>query len=110
MTVYVDDARIPARVGRISGRWSHLFTDSTDLAELHAFAGRIGLRRAWFQHKPGPGYDFSHYDVTDGKRRQAIAAGAVQVPWLQTPDILHRAHTARQATQQTDLEGGGGCG
>ena len=47
MAVYVDDARIPARVGRIRARWSHLFADSQD--ELHAFAQTIGLKRAWFQ-------------------------------------------------------------
>lgn len=99
MTVYVDDMQMPAAVGRYRATWSHLFTDSADLGELHAFADRIGLRRAWFQHKPGRRYDFSHYDVTEAKRQQAIAAGAVQVSWLQTPEILQRAHAARQASQ-----------
>jgi Protein of unknown function (DUF4031) len=47
MAVYVDDARIPARVGRIRARWSHLFADSQD--ELHALAQSIGLKCAWFQ-------------------------------------------------------------
>ena len=47
MTVYVDDARIPARVGRWDSSWSHLFADTQD--ELHAFAARLGLRRSWFQ-------------------------------------------------------------
>ncbi|WP_375539284.1 DUF4031 domain-containing protein [Mycolicibacterium sp. CBMA 335] len=40
MTVYVDDMRMPARVGRIEARWSHLIAD-TDV-ELHAFAASIG--------------------------------------------------------------------
>ena len=47
MTVYVDDAAIAATVGRITSRWSHLIAD--DQAELHSFAARLGLRRAWFQ-------------------------------------------------------------
>jgi hypothetical protein len=78
MTVYVDDARIPAQVGSLRGRWSHLSADTKE--ELHAFAARIGLRRAWFQDKPnpftgGPGVHW-HYDITDSKRRAALAAGA----------------------------------
>jgi hypothetical protein len=47
MTVYVDDARIPARRGRLSSTWSHLFADTED--ELHEFEARLGLRRSWFQ-------------------------------------------------------------
>jgi hypothetical protein len=79
MTVYVDDWRQPARVGRITARWSHLTVGPDDhLAELHTFAASIGLRRAWFQDKPWPR---AHYDVTDSKRRHAIAAGAVPITW-----------------------------
>lgn len=77
MTVYVDNARIPARVGRFNARWSHMFADTQE--ELHAFAESIGLKRAWFQ--PGKQYGDKpprhwHYDVTDSKRTAAIAAGA----------------------------------
>jgi hypothetical protein len=80
MTVYVDNARIPARVGRINARWSHLFADTQD--ELHAFAASIGLKRTWFQ--PGTPIDGKpsrhwHYDVTDAKRAAAINAGAQPV-------------------------------
>ena len=54
MTVYVDDAYIPAKVknrGRsVSARWCHMTADSTE--ELHAMADRIGLRRSWVQN-PG---------------------------------------------------------
>ena len=54
MTVYVDDYRVPATVGRIRARWSHLFVPAgTDLEELHQFAESIGLRRSWFQGPPG---------------------------------------------------------
>lgn len=74
MAVYVDDARIEWR-GR---RWSHLQADTP--AELHAFAARLGLRRAWFQAKPGkPEHD--HYDVPEEVRERAIALGAVAETW-----------------------------
>jgi hypothetical protein len=81
MTVYVDSARIPARVGRTSGRWSHLTADSKE--ELVAFAQSIGLRRAWFQTckysrscRPAERCDHWHFDVIDSKRGEALAAGA----------------------------------
>lgn len=76
--MYVDDIRLPARVGRISARWSHLSADT--IGELHSFADRIGLRRSWFQARRSlcrGGCPHWHYDVTDTKRRAAIAAGAV---------------------------------
>lgn len=48
MTVYVDDWRQQAAVGRDSVRWSHmLVAPDGDLAELHARPTRIGLRRSW---------------------------------------------------------------
>jgi hypothetical protein len=52
---------------------AHLTTDGP-LAELHAFAARIGLRRAWFQDRSTP-----HYDLSPGKRELALDAGAVFV-------------------------------
>jgi len=90
MTVYVDNFRVPARVGKITGRWSHLFVaPGDDLGELHAFATAIGLRRAWFQDKrPLP-----HYDVTDSKRHQAIAAGAVAISWKETGRFASQARS-----------------
>jgi hypothetical protein len=83
MTVYVDDARIPARVGRISGRWSHLTATTQD--ELHAFAAQLGLQRRWFQTCrntrlcPPAQCPHWHYDVTEGRRAAAIQAGAVPI-------------------------------
>jgi Protein of unknown function (DUF4031) len=77
MTIYVDDIRITATVGRYSARWSHLFSDVNDLGELHQFAQSIGLRRCWFQDKKsGP-----HYDVTERMRHRAIQAGACPISW-----------------------------
>lgn len=43
---------------------------------LHAMAAKLGLRRAWFQTKPGrPERD--HYDLFRSKRELAIQLGAI---------------------------------
>ena len=59
------------------GRWTgggHLQADS--LEELHAFAERLGLRREWFQSKPGrPEND--HYDLGRRGRELALELGAI---------------------------------
>lgn len=84
MTVYVDNFRVPARVGRVNGRWSHLSADTVD--ELHTFADRLGLQRSWFQERcktrctregvPCPHW---HYDVVEWRRQRAIQLGAVPI-------------------------------
>jgi hypothetical protein len=58
------------------------------------FAARIGLRRSWLRDKPRPR---AHYDVTDSKRQQAIAAGAVPVTW---PDAARQRSRAAGAARQ----------
>lgn len=77
MTVYVDDAYIPAAVsnhGRLHrSRWCHLMADDVD--ELLAFGKTIGLQPAWLQRSRSG----VHFDVTEAKRRQAVAAGAVEI-------------------------------
>lgn len=89
MTVYVDDARIPARAGRTADNWSHLYAGPwDDPAELHALAAAIGLRRSWYQDKPWPR---GHYDVTEPRRENAIAAGAVPVTWRETGRMMAEA-------------------
>jgi hypothetical protein len=102
VTVYVDNARIPARVGAITGRWSHLTADTKD--ELNTFADRIGLRRAWFQTckrstacKPADRCVHWHYDVTDAKRTEALAAGAVEMDIRQWSDITRARREAAKA-------------
>jgi hypothetical protein len=72
MTVYVDELqRFPTRIRCFMNGSCHLTADTLD--ELHAFASRLGLRRAWFQeHSSAP-----HYDLTPSKREQALALGAV---------------------------------
>ena len=86
MSVYVDNMRRRATVGRITGNWSHLFADTSD--ELHAMAVTLGLRREWVQHE---GTHREHYDVTDVKRREAIYYGAQQISYPRgTADLLKR--------------------
>jgi hypothetical protein len=76
VTVYVDP--LVNNGWRMYGRTvanCHMFTSSIDVAELHALAERIGLKRAWFQAKAST----PHYDLTASRRELAIAAGAVPV-------------------------------
>ena len=83
MTVYVDairewideetrkKRRLPTRF------WCHL--SCPDLEELHQFARTIGLKRQWFQDKPG----HPHYDLTPGMRVMAVKRGAVEVDMVE---------------------------
>lgn len=97
--MYVDDWRQQARVGRLSARWSHLTAGpDDDIAELHAFAARIGLKRSWFQDRPWPR---QHYDVTESKRRQAIIAGAVPITWREAGRQRSEATGRRTAGDQS---------
>ena len=70
MTVFVDCARIPYR-GMLM---SHMWAD--ELPELLAMADRIGVQRKWLQ-KP-PKASWTHFDISEGKRRLAIVYGAVE--------------------------------
>lgn len=98
MTVYVDDMRLQARVGSLNARWSHLTVGpGDDLAELHAFAASIGLRRSWFQGPPE--HRHPHYDVTDTKRQQAIKAGAKPITWREAGMMLAEAGERRRAQE-----------
>ena len=73
MSVYVDHAFAYGEWGRWSGG-GHLQADTID--ELHDFAARLGMRRAWFQSKPGrPEND--HYDLTHAGRVLALQIGAI---------------------------------
>lgn len=100
MTIFVDNMRMRARVGRLDARWSHLFTDQVDKTELHEFAARIGLRRAWFQHKDrAPWQD--HYDVTDSVRAKAVAAGATEIEFISgTGPIMRELRAAHIAHEE----------
>lgn len=71
MTIYVDNLKF-RRYG--NNLWCHMMVDG-DINELHEMASIIGLKRSWFQdHATHP-----HYDLTYGKRWQAIKHGAIAV-------------------------------
>lgn len=90
--VWVDDGFVSGDWGRWSGG-GHL--QAADVEELHAFAARLGLRRAWFQSRPGkPWHD--HYDLTRAKRELAIALGAEAIPWR---EAARRNTAARRAAR-----------
>lgn len=85
VTIYVDDALIPATVPNgsrsVTSKWSHLMCDITGPAgtrELISFAVRLGMRPAWIQYR---GTAKEHFDLTEGKRWQAIRMGAVQISY-----------------------------
>lgn len=95
MTVYVDELRQwPTRIRCFKPGSCHLMADTLD--ELHAFAARLGLKRAWFQdHRLHP-----HYDLTASKRARALELGAVFVPGKeQARARLERALEARRVGQ-----------
>ncbi len=115
MTVYVDDAHIPATVpngrARHTSTWCHLFADTQD--ELHEFAARLGLRRSYFQpgraRGDGSPSPYWHYDVTASKRQQALRLGARAVTWRESLQIIRdreaRAERARVADQASHAAG-----
>lgn len=79
MTVYVDELKLwlPRQPRPFQAGSCHLSADTLD--ELHAFARRIGLKRAWFQGHPV----MPHYDLTASRRARAIELGAAFVPLRQ---------------------------
>ncbi|MBL7259168.1 DUF4031 domain-containing protein [Actinoplanes sp. LDG1-01] len=104
MTVYVDNYRCHATVGRLTGRWSHLTADTSD--ELHTFAARLGLRRAWFQarcrYSTCPAPDgvcvHYHYDVIDSMRTRAIRTGAHPIDIRDLGALITARRTAQRPT------------
>ena len=101
MAVYVDNADIPASVpngNRVhTSHWCHMMADT--LPELLVFASRIGLRRSWLQVKKSG----VHFDLTAGKRRQAVAAGAVEIEVRS--DEWRRVHTCAREQYAEVLQG-----
>ncbi|MFI1580053.1 DUF4031 domain-containing protein [Embleya sp. NPDC020630] len=77
MAVYVDEITHYPNAARIKGlrhtHWSHLTADTQE--ELHEFAARLGLKRAWYQ-----AHEYRwHYDVTPNVRSAALRLGAVEI-------------------------------
>src|SRR5947209_20189104 len=84
--VYVDDAFVAGDWGFWTGG-GHLQADTPEA--LHEFASRLGLKREWFQSRPGRP-DRDHYDLTASKRDEAIAVGAV-------PETVREGNARRRA-------------
>jgi hypothetical protein len=78
MAILVDELREYPGVALPFTVWCHMATDA-DFEELHEFAARLGLRRAWFQR--------DHYDLPAHGRAAAVALGAEQVA---TGELLRR--------------------
>jgi len=95
MAVYVDRAIWPLR-GQL---WCHLTADAPD--ELHAFAAKLGLERSRFQSRPGrPWRD--HYDVTESKRRHAVALGAIELTLQEVAQHLENKRAAAVTSSPAD--------
>ncbi len=88
MTVLVDPAVWPWR-GRL---WSHLVSDLS-YAELHAFAGLLGVPRRAFQG--------DHYDIPAELREPALRLGAQPVAARELLGRLKAAGLRRGRPERT---------
>lgn len=79
--VYVD--KMQASYGRMI--MCHMLGDSVE--ELHTMADKIGIKRKWFQHKPG---GTPHYDICLSKKALAIGFGAVEVDREKVVEIIQK--------------------
>ena len=70
MAVLVDPLREYPDTGLPFRHWCHLVSDAS-FEELHAFAGRLGIPRRFFQG--------DHYDLPDHLRERALELGAEPV-------------------------------
>lgn len=97
MTVFVDNMFMQATVNNgpvtHSSRWCHLVADTT--AELVAFARLIGLQPRYIQDEGSWG---EHFDVTEGKRWQAVRHGATEL----TLDQMGRYFNCRRTGEPFD--------
>ena len=83
MTIFVDRPTWPGH-GRL---WSHLISD-TSYAELHAFAGSLGIPRRAFER--------DHYDVIAERYDSVVAAGATVISSRELVSRLHAAGLRRR--------------
>jgi len=96
MTIYVDHlfSTCPTK------RWPynaacHLFTDYGNEEELHRFASKLGLKRIWFQRN----VSLDHYDLTAGKRAEAIRLGAIEASREKVVEVIKVKRNARKKNQ-----------
>ncbi|MCX4605440.1 DUF4031 domain-containing protein [Streptomyces anulatus] len=101
MTVYVDEVRDWTLIARARGlrhtHWCHLTADTE--TELHAFAARLGLKRAWYQRKGPTDYRW-HYDVTPNKRALAVRYGAQEVDRRFVGQLMIRRQEERDGIEE----------
>ena len=83
MTVYVDNLREYPQKIKGSNKWCHLIADS--LSELESFARKLNLSSNWFQADSYP-----HYDLTEGKRFQAVKLGAKEITDRELVDLIRK--------------------
>ncbi|MPZ96226.1 MAG: DUF4031 domain-containing protein [Propionibacteriales bacterium] len=87
MTVYVDDAAIPAGVGAGRHCWSRLFADSP--AELEDFRVRLGAAHdCGFRHEVFVECRQPWRYVTEAERTRAILMGAIPVRFRDTARLV----------------------
>ncbi len=90
VTVYVDELRVTARTPKWPFTMSaHLLAD--DVADLHEFALRLGLKRAWFQSGSTP-----HYDLTASRHKLALELGATRLDKYELVALIRRLRDAQQ--------------
>ena len=87
MPIYVDNVATKWR----KRSWFHLMAVPANDNELHAFAKKIGLKRAWFQEKSR-----SHYDVTAGYRQKAINYGAIPVSGMKLMELIKESEREKK--------------
>jgi hypothetical protein len=103
VTVYVDQLFVMEareghahRVGARHGhRWCHLLAD--DLAELLAFAARLGMRAAWLQRDARGG---AHFDLVPPRRARALELGAKEITARDAVQVLRRMRAAAKETSR----------
>ena len=94
MAVYVDSMRVC--VPNKNWKWKqccHLFANTKK--ELHQFAKCLYLKRNWFQNKTLP-----HYDLTSGKRKLAIAKGAIAISDKKLVEMIRKHRRQNRGTVQ----------
>lgn len=95
MTVFVDS--LQRRGTWRLGPSCHMLPESLSagsLAELHAMADAIGMRREWFQDRSR----WPHYDLTATRRGRAVNAGCVEI---RTSEWIRRQRQALAVVQQS---------
>lgn len=95
MGVYVDSPFVAVahepqarRAGARHGHfWCHMLADTRE--ELHIFAARLGMRRAWFQPGSAP-----HYDLTPPRRALAVQLGARELSRREMVALIRQLRAA----------------